>query len=75
MIKFGEGVCEDWSYILGREDGVVGGETSCKLPVGETTVSPPILAATGADLKTTRQQMNKMTGWVSFCRFYALGHI
>jgi len=22
--------------MLGREDGVVGGETSCKLPAGET---------------------------------------
>ena len=36
MITFGDGVCEDWSQMLGRDDGVVGGETSCKLPAGET---------------------------------------
>ena len=35
---FGEGVCEDGSYTLEREDGVVGGETSCKLPAGETAI-------------------------------------
>lgn len=39
--------------MLGRDDGVVGGETSCKLPAGETAVSPPKFATTGVGLYTT----------------------